>query len=193
MWQASAAEELLAQFQKIDLPEKFICAGYIAIHDEINPEPILQFLSEQNFQLCLPVMVGENEPLIFREYRVGDLVLSSSAEQREAGDPVHAQTGSPRAARARMTSIPEPTPDKPTLVPDILLVPLLGFDRRGNRIGYGKGFYDRTLADLRAANPNIIAIGLAYAQQETHITPAAHDQPLNIIVTPREVIYCPAP
>ena len=163
-----AARELFAQFKKIDFPAKAVCAGYIAMASEIDPALILKFLSELNIPLCLPVVVGENMPLQFRSYKAGDVLNADNRYQ-----------------------IPEPAGDQQVLMPDLLLVPLLGFDRTGHRIGSGKGFYDYTLASLRAQK-NITAIGLAYAEQELFgIMDAPHDQPLNIIVTPREVIYCP--
>ena len=69
------------------------------------------------------------------------------------------------------------------LVPEVLLVPLLAFDRRGFRLGYGGGFYDRTLEGLRARGP-VLAIGLAYAAQEVPVVPTdATDQRLDAILT----------
>lgn len=74
------------------------------------------------------------------------------------------------------------------LVPDVLIVPLVAFDRSGGRLGYGGGFYDRTLAELRAAGP-VTAIGFAYAAQEADaLVQEATDAPLDQIVTEREVI-----
>jgi 5-formyltetrahydrofolate cyclo-ligase len=76
-----------------------------------------------------------------------------------------------------------PPESEATIEPDIVLVPLLAFDRRYCRLGYGGGFYDRTLAELRARRP-ILAIGLAYALQEVPILPAASfDQPLDAVAT----------
>jgi 5-formyltetrahydrofolate cyclo-ligase len=165
-----AAQELLAHFQTLQLPPAKIIAGYAAIKDEINPEYIMRALASGGYHLSLPVLVAETAPLIFRAYQIDD-VLDSENNFR----------------------LPQPTADKPTVTPDILLVPLLGFDRRGNRIGYGQGYYDRTLATLRSSNAGLLAIGLAYAEQEVPgIVPQPHDQPLNIIVTSREVIYCSA-
>jgi 5-formyltetrahydrofolate cyclo-ligase len=73
-------------------------------------------------------------------------------------------------------------------VPDLLLVPLLGFDRRGYRVGYGGGFYDRTLQALRAVG-RVRAVGLAYAGQEAEAVPTEPvDQPLDALVTEREIV-----
>jgi 5-formyltetrahydrofolate cyclo-ligase len=88
------------------------------------------------------------------------------------------QAMEPDAAR-----IPSPTPDAETLVPDLVIAPLIGFDRDGYRLGQGGGYYDRTLADLRAAG-RVFVIGLAYAGQEVDRVPRdAHDQPLDAILT----------
>ena len=78
-------------------------------------------------------------------------------------------------------------PDGPEIVPDLLFVPLLAFDRRGRRLGYGGGYYDRTLAAL----PGAIAVGCAFAAQEMDEVPAGpHDIALDAVATEREVIDC---
>lgn len=163
-----AAERLLEQFKTITLPANGACAGYIAIRDEVDPARVMAFLSAQHMQLSLPVVVIDNSPLLFREYKTGDALNANNRYK-----------------------IPEPENDKAEVTPVIILVPLLGFDRKGNRMGSGKGLYDRTIQNLRRHNA-VIAIGLAFAEQELmQIRAEKHDQRLNIIVTPREVIYCP--
>ena len=98
-------------------------------------------------------------PLVFREWR--------------PGIEMH------RASFGMM----EPTPDSPQHMPTIVVTPLLAFDAEGFRIGYGGGYYDRTLAALRAAGP-VTAIGVAYEAQEVAEVPRDHfDQPLDWIVT----------
>ena len=80
--------------------------------------------------------------------------------------------------------VPVPLTDKPALDPDIVLVPLLAFDRSGYRLGYGAGFYDRTLAGLRARRA-VIAVGLAFGEQEVDALPHdARDERLDWVVTP---------
>jgi len=178
---AKAMLDLLAHFRNHIVPELKAraghVAGYAAMGQEINALPVMEIFSNHGLSLCLPVVAHEDAPLIFRAYQIGDKLQPNY-----------------------MYKIPEPPTDRPVVVPDIVLVPLLGFDRAGNRIGYGKGYYDRTLAHLRAkrdqdngrAQVAVTAIGLAYNEQEVEqITAEPHDQPLNIIVTPREVIYCP--
>jgi 5-formyltetrahydrofolate cyclo-ligase len=84
--------------------------------------------------------------------------------------------------------IREPKADAAEVEPDILLVPLLAFDRAGHRIGYGAGYYDLTIAALRERKP-IIAIGLAFAAQEVPAVPATpRDARLDLVLTEREVI-----
>ncbi|HCM83475.1 MAG TPA: 5-formyltetrahydrofolate cyclo-ligase [Rhodospirillaceae bacterium] len=166
--QTDAATRLAEQFKTITLPANAICAGYIAVRDEIDPAEVMKFLSARGMQLSLPLVENENQPLEFREYSLGDTLSVDNPFQ-----------------------IPEPTADKNIVLPIVMLVPLLGFDRDGNRMGSGKGLYDRTIADLRQRQA-VIAIGVGFAEQETpKIQPKDHDQTLNIIVTPREVIYCP--
>ena len=80
----------------------------------------------------------------------------------------------------------EPEPEAPIVTPEVILVPLLGFDRHGHRLGYGKGYYDHTLAAHRSATPTVQAIGLAFAAQEVDAVPVgAADQALDAIVTER--------
>jgi 5-formyltetrahydrofolate cyclo-ligase len=163
--------DLLSHFRNRVVPElggQGCVAGYVAMGQEINPQPVLQIFSGCGWSLCLPVVRDENAPMMFRAYRSGDRLQANEWHQ-----------------------FPEPLADQTIVVPDVVIVPLLGFDRAGNRIGYGKGYYDRTLAHLRAQG-DVTAIGLAYNEQELEkIDAEPHDQPLNIIVTPGEVIYCP--
>ncbi|HHN66425.1 MAG TPA: 5-formyltetrahydrofolate cyclo-ligase, partial [Thermopetrobacter sp.] len=83
--------------------------------------------------------------------------------------------------------VPVPSEDAPSLRPAVVLVPLLAFSRAGHRLGYGGGYYDRTLADLRAGG-GVLAVGLAYAEQELEELPVtAEDAPLDTIITERMI------
>jgi 5-formyltetrahydrofolate cyclo-ligase len=85
----------------------------------------------------------------------------------------------------------EPSPDAPLVTPDILLVPLLAFDRSGRRLGYGAGYYDMVLRDLRASSPAPFAIGVAFAAQEVAEVPTGpRDQLLDAVVTEQGVHRC---
>jgi len=84
--------------------------------------------------------------------------------------------------------IREPKPDAPDVVPDILLVPLLAFDRNGHRIGYGAGYYDMTIAKARSIKP-ALAVGIAFAAQEIQQVPVTpRDARLDLVLTERDVI-----
>jgi 5-formyltetrahydrofolate cyclo-ligase len=89
---------------------------------------------------------------------------------------------------AGVWGIREPMPDAAAVDPDILIVPLLAFDRRGYRLGYGAGYYDMTLTALRAKKP-IVAVGIGYAAQEVDTVPITpRDVRLDLVLTEREII-----
>jgi 5-formyltetrahydrofolate cyclo-ligase len=133
--------------------------GYIAIADEADPHIILKKLTLQNCTLAFPRVAAKDEPLVFHRWMPGQNL------QRGA------------------YGIPEPARDWPLAYPKILLVPLLAFDANGHRLGYGGGYYDRTLDFLRA-NSTVRAIGVAYAGQEVAELPREeHDHPLDAVIT----------
>jgi 5-formyltetrahydrofolate cyclo-ligase len=135
-------------------------AGYRPIRTEMDPTAAMVACGAP---LCLPVVEGEGLPLGFRRWLPGEALV-------------------PGAFGAAIPATGE------TVIPDLLIVPLVAFDRAGHRLGYGGGFYDRTLAKLRAAGP-VFAIGLAYAAQEIPLAPReATDMALDLIVTETEVI-----
>lgn len=119
---------------------------YMARANEMNPAPLAEALREENHCLCLPVVTGKGVPLIFRTYTPGDPLTGG------------------------VMDIPEPSLHAPAVEPDILLVPLLAFDREGYRLGYGGGYYDRTLNNLRK-HKKILAIGIAFSCQEVPAVP----------------------
>ncbi|MDD3181260.1 MAG: 5-formyltetrahydrofolate cyclo-ligase [Alphaproteobacteria bacterium] len=150
--------------ESFSLPEKAQIACYLAQGDELDPLPLTEVLVERGHSLCLPVVDEAEHPLSFRSYQLGDFFCLGAMQ------------------------IPEPLSLAPLVVPDVLLVPLVGFDRGGRRLGQGGGFYDRTLALLRAQK-KILAVGLAYAAQEVPQIPTGeHDVLLGAIVTEKEVI-----
>jgi 5-formyltetrahydrofolate cyclo-ligase len=88
--------------------------------------------------------------------------------------------------------IREPGPDAREVFPDIVIVPMLAFDRSGHRVGYGAGYYDMTITGLRARKP-VVAVGIAFAAQEIPRVPAtARDAALDLVLTEHEVIDCRA-
>ncbi|MGB0497377.1 MAG: 5-formyltetrahydrofolate cyclo-ligase [Rubricella sp.] len=135
-----------------------ILAGYAAIRDELDPAPALDALVALGWTIALPRVRAADLPLEFLRW--------------EPGDPLE----------EGRDGIPVPVADRP-LTPDIVITPLLAFDGRRYRLGYGGGFYDRTLARLRATG-GVEAIGIAYARQEAASLPTdPHDEPLDAIVT----------
>jgi len=163
-YRAAAAQTLAQRGLPFSFPPGSIVAGYAPIQSEIDPWPLMQTLSRQGAQLALPVIAARDLPLVFRAW--------SSSDKLQRGP----------------LGILEPLSNAAELVPDILLVPLAAFDRSGHRIGYGAGYYDRTLAPLRASK-QITAIGVAFAAQEIPVVSAsAHDARLDLVLTENETI-----
>ncbi|HUO22138.1 MAG TPA: 5-formyltetrahydrofolate cyclo-ligase [Caulobacteraceae bacterium] len=154
-----AAERAALHLPLERLGRVMVAAGYHAIGGELDPWPALRRLSEAGARIALPVAVSPHAPLRFHLFEPGDVL-------------------EPDASRT-----PAPLPSAPLVTPDLLLMPLLGFDRRGYRLGQGGGYYDRTLQALRGAGP-VWAVGLAYAGQALDAVPHdGHDQPLDAILT----------
>ena len=136
-------------------------SAYWPMRSEADPRPILEALHERGLPLCLPAIVDKR--MIFRRWAPYEPIVPGGF-----GTLV-------------------PAPDQPELDPTILLVPLAAFDRRGYRIGYGKGYYDRALTELGPT----VSIGIGYAAQEIEAVPdEPHDRRLDWIVTERETIRC---
>ena len=136
-----------------------IVGGYHALPEEADPSLLLARLVELGCQIAFPRVVARNQPLDFHHVPDGDVLEPGSF------------------------GIPEPLDHWPPARPDLLLVPLLAFDAHGHRLGYGGGFYDRTLALLK-----VPAIGIAYGGQEvTSLPREPHDMALNTIVTEKGV------
>ncbi len=154
---AGFADSIASFAGDLALASGTVVAGYFPVRDEADPCALMSVLSERGHPLALPC-VTPGEPLAFRAWRMGD--------------PMHAN---PRAF-----DIAEPLAAAPLVVPGAVLVPMLAFDRHGHRLGYGGGYYDRTLAGLPAAR----AIGIAYAGQEVPSLPREpHDHPLDAVIT----------
>ncbi|WP_449255062.1 5-formyltetrahydrofolate cyclo-ligase [Bosea sp. (in: a-proteobacteria)] len=136
-------------------------SAYWPMRSEADPRPILEELHRRGLPLCLPAIVAKR--MIFRRWAPYEPIVPGGF-----GTLV-------------------PAPDQPETAPRILIVPLAAFDRRGYRIGYGKGYYDRALSELGPT----VSIGIAYAAQEVAAVPdEPHDRRLGWIVTERETIRC---
>ncbi len=160
----AAASALAARVAALAIPAGSVVAGYWPLGDEIDPLPLMEALAQGGCRLALPVVTGPDEALEFRSWEPGAALEEGSHGTRH------------------------PLPSAATVVPTVVLVPLLAFDARGFRLGYGGGYYDRTLAPLREAG-GVVAIGLAYAAQQVPDLPVeGWDQRLDRIVTERGVI-----
>jgi 5-formyltetrahydrofolate cyclo-ligase len=158
---AEASRKIAAQgLDFLGIKADAAVSGFAAIRDEINPAPLMAWLQAEGVRLALPVMQGRDKPLLMRAWSPGDVMAPAA------------------------WGIAEPLDDKPTVEPDVVLVPLLAFDEYGHRLGYGGGFYDRTLKRLRKLKP-IVAIGLAYDEQKVDAVPVeSYDEKLDWVLTP---------
>jgi len=139
-----------------------VIAGFVPIRSEINPLPVMVDLAADG-PVAVPVVEGAGQPLSFKQWRPGC---------RMAPGPFGA-------------AVPV---EGAVLVPEVLIVPLVAFDRRGGRLGYGGGYYDRTLQERRAKG-RVLAVGYAYGAQEVDAVPVSPlDQNLDWIVTERGAI-----
>jgi 5-formyltetrahydrofolate cyclo-ligase len=160
----AAAEAIAARAFPVAMTPGTIVSGFSPMKTEINPLPLMRKIAEAGAQLALPCIVGRGHALIMRAWSFGEPLASG-------------QWG-----------IREPTPDAPEVAPDILIVPLVCFDRAGHRIGYGAGYYDMTIHALRAKK-KIVAVGVAFAAQEISKVPSTErDERLDLVLTEREVI-----
>jgi 5-formyltetrahydrofolate cyclo-ligase len=160
----AAAETIAARELPFAILPGTIVSGFMPMKSEINPLPLMKRLAEAGAMLALPVVAGRGKPLVMRAWGWGEPLAEG------------------------VWGLRQPKPEAPEVEPDILLVPLLAFDRAGHRIGYGAGYYDMTIAQLRAGK-NVTAVGIAFAAQEVSTVPATpHDEKLDLVLTEREVI-----
>ena len=146
------------------LPPYRVFSSYHPLGSEMDPMPLMLQLWGGGDCPTLPVAVDRHSPLVFRLWAKG-MRLEPDA-----------------------FGIPAPPPIMPALTPDLVIAPVLGFDRAGHRLGQGAGHYDRTIANLRARK-QVVVIGLAFSGQELAEVPAEpHDEPLDAILTETEFI-----
>jgi 5-formyltetrahydrofolate cyclo-ligase len=159
-----AAYALIRLFQRhVTVAPDAVVSGYWPAGSEFDVRPLMGDLVQRGHTVALPVVVARDAPLAFRAWRPGDPLVKGN------GAMVPSESAS-------------------LCEPDLLLVPLVGFDRSLVRLGQGGGYYDRTLPALRAARP-IVALGIAYAVQELPSIPTApYDQKLDAVLTETGVI-----
>jgi 5-formyltetrahydrofolate cyclo-ligase len=159
---ASAVAERI--MQDVSMPAGAVVSAYWPLEGELDPRPAMRRLAERGHVLALPRMQGRLQPLRFHRWGIDDALVEG---------------------RFRVM---EPAEGEPVLQPDVMLVPLLAFDRAGRRLGYGAGFYDRTLAALRAEEPRLLALGVAFAGQEVSEVPdGPQDEVLDAVITEEAV------
>ncbi len=165
---AASATGLVARFHNTPtlhflVSPSNVFAGYMPIGSELDCLPLLNRLAAAGVPLCLPVVTAPGQPLIFRRWQLDDPLVPGSF------------------------GISEPTATAQEVSPQVLLVPMLAFDRQGHRLGYGGGYYDRTLTALREVSDQggeIVAIGVAFAGQLRDKLPVSEsDEPLDWILT----------
>ena len=153
------AERIAAFASDLGVPAGAVVSGYWPIRDEADPRALMAALAGKGHVLALPRVAERGAPLVFHRWSPGDATLID------------------------MFGLTEPLASAEIVAPSVLLVPLLAFDAAGTRLGYGGGYYDRTLATLRDAG-KIVAVGIAYAGQEVgELLRREHDEPLDAVVT----------
>jgi 5-formyltetrahydrofolate cyclo-ligase len=154
-----AAEAVAASALPFPLQPGAVVAGYHPFRSELDPLPLLNRCAGAGMRLALPRVAERGQPLIFAEWHPGEALVRGAYGLSEP--PAHA----------------------PPLDPQVVLVPLVAFDRQGHRLGYGAGYYDRTLKLLRARRP-VLTVGIGFAIQEVDAIPAAaHDERMDFVLT----------
>ena len=133
-------------------------AGYYPIKSELDALTILKVLHAAFFPIALPSIKAKDSPLEFQSWDMKSALIDGPFATKQSSEAF--------------------------VIPEIIIVPLLAFDLKGARIGYGGGYYDRTIEALRKNNPNLITIGVAYDGQKVDAVPTEeHDQKLDMVVT----------
>jgi 5-formyltetrahydrofolate cyclo-ligase len=164
-WQAGDMAERMLKGLFGRRPEAGVAAIYRASGSEIDPRPLAEALLALGWSLALPSSDAVDEPVAFRAWKPGD---------RLAPDVV---------------GIAAPLASAAELKPDIIVCPLIAFDRAGGRLGQGGGYYDRTIERARASDRRPWVVGLAFSLQEVARVPVEpHDQRLDAILTEKAFI-----
>ena len=160
-----AAQQATEHLTLESLPAFACFSAYHAVGAELDPSPLVRRLARTGAFFALPVAEAAEAPLVFRAW-----------DERDVPEP-------------DLFGVPAPPRHAPVQHPDLIVCPLLAFDRRGGRLGQGGGHYDRTIAQLRA-HKSVFVLGLAYAGQEVAAVPSEpHDERLDAILTESGYIH----
>ena len=160
----AAADAIAGRAFPVAVAPGAIVSGYMPMKSELDPRPLMRKLADAGARLALPVVIGRGVPLVLRAYAFSDALVRG------------------------VWGIRVPPPEAGEVAPDIVLAPLLAFDRGGNRLGYGAGYYDMTITALRAKKP-VVAVGVAFAAQEVDAVPTTpRDVRLDLVLTEQETI-----
>ncbi len=169
-YQEEAAKGLMENFLKnIALPPKgSVISAYMPFNAEMNVKPLMAHLINEGYQIVIPHVMPDLAALEFRTW-TPQTPVKRNLHGIEEADTRHSEV----------------------LLPDFLIVPLLAFDVKGNRMGYGSGQFDRTFAQLMKSRKKFDTVGVAYeSQREEQVPVDEHDFPLDIIVTEKTVYNC---
>ncbi|MDA0781181.1 MAG: 5-formyltetrahydrofolate cyclo-ligase [Rickettsiales bacterium] len=150
--------------ENISLSPKNIVSAYYPANNELGTLELLKQLASKGITTCLPVIKGKDLPLDFKKWQYGDKLIQSSFFKLQE-------------------------PDGEVVKPDIIIVPFIAFDKKLNRLGYGGGFYDKTLKNLKSTGNNFTSIGYGYSfQQEDELPTGENDVPLDYVITEERII-----
>lgn len=159
----AAARNLI---ESIDLTNAGKIALYYPVNGEISPLPLISLLKKEGISFCLPVVKAKNEPLEFHSWKPDEKLINNKFYPQ----------------------LLEPENQKTPIIPDIIIVPLVAFDENRHRIGYGAGFYDRTIQRLGAEILRPLTIGYAFETQKCPpIEAGSHDIHLDFIITDKNI------
>ena len=144
--------------------KKPVVSGFLPIGSEIDVRHTLDLALKNDFEICLPCVVEKDTPLIFRKWRDGNKLIKEKFGTQA------------------------PTEQAKILIPNVIITPLLAFDKKKYRLGYGGGFYDRTIAQFNQQNHEYITIGVALDMQKVDEVPiGTYDEALNFIITEKKI------
>ena len=142
---------------------------YYPMHNEISPFGFIKYFNLNKFKLTLPVVKAQSRSLLFKEWDLKD-----------------------KLKRGKLGNL-EPFYNASDFLPQLIIVPMLMFDKNLNRLGYGGGYYDKSINELKKhftrEKKDFVTIGLAYSLQETKSIPhEAHDEQLDFIITEKKLL-----